>query len=72
MSEETKYELPRFQKALKAHSKILSAGTYWRYMNGLIPAFGQLIVDDPELAEALAADAQDLAQRRIVAHQDAA
>jgi hypothetical protein len=53
--------LPRFQEALKGHSKSLSTGTYWRYMNGLLPAFGELLVERPELAQALAADAVELA-----------
>lgn len=56
--------LPRFQEALQAHSKSLTAGTYWRYVKGLLPAFGRFIVEHPELARALADDAMQLAETR--------
>jgi hypothetical protein len=59
------YQLPRFQEALKAHSKAISSGTYWRYMNGLLPAFGALLVERPELAQALAEDALDRATQPV-------
>jgi hypothetical protein len=65
--------VPRFQEALRAHSKSLSTGTYWRYLNGMLPAFGQFIVSRPELAEALAEDARALsAERPIVGQREAA
>jgi hypothetical protein len=68
-----KHDLPRFKQALKKFAKELPVGTHWRYSNGMLPPpLGPLLIENPELAEALAADAQDLAQRRIVAHQDAA
>lgn len=68
-----KFDLPRFKKALEPFAKKLPTVTHWRYSNGILPPpFGALLVENPELAEALAADAHDLAQRRIVAHQDAA
>lgn len=57
--------LPRFRKALAAHSRNLPAGTYWRYSNGILPPpFGQLLVNNPELARALADDAAALATER--------
>lgn len=59
-----KLELSRFQEAIKAHSGELSTGTFWRYANGWLPAFGRFIVERPELAKALADDAADLAARR--------
>lgn len=58
------YELPEFQQALKNHPKSLTAGTYWRYVNGLLPAFGKFIVSHPDLAEALARDARNLVNRQ--------
>lgn len=61
---EDKQPLPEFQEALKNHSKSLTAGTYWRYVNGLLPAFGRFIVGNPDLAEALAKDARNLAAQR--------
>ena len=63
MSEEARVTLPRFQEALKAHAKSLTTGTYWRYVNGLLPAFGQFVVQRPDLARALAEDAVALAQQ---------
>lgn len=67
------FRLPRFRAALANFAKELPSGTYWRYSNGILPPpFGTLLVDNPELAEALAADARELEQRRIVAQQDAA
>lgn len=62
------YELPRFKKAMAAHEDALPGGTYWRYRNGILPPpFGQLLIENPDLALALAADAADLAKQRIVA-----
>lgn len=59
------YDLPRFKKALARHSKSLPAGTYWRYSVGqLPPPFGPLLVNNPDLAAALAEDAVDLALKR--------
>jgi|WetSurMetagenome_2_1015567.scaffolds.fasta_scaffold1543683_1 hypothetical protein len=57
-------ELTEFQQALKNYPKSLTAGTYWRYVNGLLPAFGTFIVNNPELAEALARDARRIANKR--------
>jgi hypothetical protein len=70
-----RFNLPRFKVALAKHAKTLPSGTYWRYSNGILPPpFGDLLVNDPELAEALAADARALAgsERAIVPHQEAA
>jgi hypothetical protein len=65
--------LPRFKKALAKYAKRLPSGTFWRYSNGYLPPpFGPLLVEDPELLEELLEDVRELAQRRIVAHQDAA
>jgi hypothetical protein len=66
------YELPRFKKAMVAHEDALPGGTYWRYRNGILPPpFGKLLVENPDLALALAADAADLARQRIVAGDNA-
>lgn len=58
------FELARFREALMAHAGKLPIATYWRYTNGLLPAFGRFIVERPELARALAADAEELAKQR--------
>lgn len=64
--------LPRFQEALKAHSESLATGTYWRYANGLIPAFGQFIINRPDLIQALAEDAEELKRSIVSAPPSAA
>ena len=53
--------LPRFAKALRPFAADLPLETYRRYVNGLLPKAVRLIVEHPELAEALAADARALA-----------
>jgi len=59
------YELPRFKKALAAFSKRLPSGTFWRYSNGhLPPPLGPLLLENPELAIALAEDVVELAKSR--------
>lgn len=61
----TKTFLPRFQEALKAHAKHLPTGTFWRYSKGMLPPpFGPLLLEHPELAQALAEDAAELARNR--------
>jgi hypothetical protein len=57
-------DLPRFTAAVRQLSDRLATGTFWRYTNGLLPGFGRFIVERPELARALAADAEELAKRR--------
>jgi hypothetical protein len=66
--------LPRFKRELAKHAKGLPSGTYWRHSNGILPPpFGQLLLDNPELAEALAEDARAMrAERPIVVQRDAA
>lgn len=57
--------LPRFKAALARFSKDLPAGTFWRYSNGILPPpFGRLLIENPELAQALAEDAVALAAQR--------
>jgi len=57
-----RYMTPRFKAALAAYEDVIPAGTYWRYRNGILPPpLGPLLVEHPELAEALAKDARDLA-----------
>jgi hypothetical protein len=58
-----KLYLPRFQAAIKPFAA-KGNGTYWRYANGLLPAFGRWMVEHPEIAEALAADARALQTQR--------
>lgn len=57
-------ELSRFKKALKPHANKLPSGTLSRYSNGKLPGFGRLLLENPELALALAEDAASLAQER--------
>ena len=58
--------LPKFKIELAKHAKRLPSGTYWRYSNGILPPpFGSLLVENPELAAALAADAAELARVRV-------
>lgn len=65
-----KLELPRFKKVLAGLSKELPAGTYWRYSNGILPPpFGALLVENPELAAALAEDAAELARRERMVNE---
>jgi hypothetical protein len=59
--------LPLFRAALSTHSDALNEITYWRYVRGFIPAFGRFLVERPDLARALAADAETLAQQRDAA-----
>lgn len=66
-------QLPRFKKELAKYAKDLPSGTYWRYSNGILPPpFGALLVNNPELAAALAADAAELAQQPSVEQRKAA
>lgn len=55
--------LPRFQKALRPFAADLPLETYRRYAIGLLPKAVRLIVEHPELAEALAADARERAEQ---------
>ena len=67
-SDTPQYNLPRFKKALEAFAEKLPPVTHWRYRNGILPPpFGQMLVENPELALALAIDAADLAKQRIAA-----
>jgi hypothetical protein len=60
-TEITPLHLPRFQKALRPFAADLPLETYRRYAMGLLPKAVRLIVENPELAEALAADARERA-----------
>lgn len=58
---ENRVELPRFKARLKKYEKELSAGTYWRYWNGILPdPLGELFKNDPDLVSDLAMDLKDL------------
>ena len=57
----TRLHLPRFKAALAAFEDVIPSGTYWRYRNGILPLpLGTLLVEHPELAMALARDAEEL------------
>lgn len=71
-----KQDLPNWKRALAKYADSLPSGTYWRYLNGLLPApLGPLLLSDPELAAALAADAAALQAQQAdgkAAHSTAA
>jgi hypothetical protein len=57
----TRISLPRFKAALAAFEDVIPSGTYWRYRNGILPLpLGTLLINNPELAMALARDAEEL------------
>lgn len=66
-TEITPLSLPKFQKALRPYAADLPLETYRRYANGLLPKAVRLIVEHPELAEALAEDARALAAQGVPA-----
>lgn len=57
-------DYPRFKEAIKPYAKKLPTATYWRYANGQLPTFGRLLMDHPDLIDALAADARVLKEQR--------
>ncbi len=60
-----RYNLPRFKAALELFAKKLPPVTHWRYRNGILPPpFGNLLIENPELALALAADAVALSKAK--------
>lgn len=64
-------DLPRFKKALAPFAKKLPTGTFWRYSKGFLPPpLGPLLVEHPELAQALAEDAAELARNRTGGSDD--
>lgn len=63
--------LSRFTRALEQHKGEINPTQYWRYKGGRLPRLLLWLAERPELAAALAADARELAQRAIVAQQDA-
>jgi hypothetical protein len=50
--------LPNFQKALRPYATDFSVGTFWRYGNGLLPAFTRWLVSHPDVLAALLSDAR--------------
>jgi hypothetical protein len=56
------FSLPRFQQAIRETRPDLPNDTYKRYRNGRLPrAFVRLLIQRPDLAEALCADIRDQA-----------
>lgn len=51
-------DLPHFKKALKPYAGEFPSGTFWRYMNGLLPTFVQWLVEHIDVLEALLLDAR--------------
>jgi hypothetical protein len=67
----TKYDLPKFKKAMEGFAKKLPTGTPWRYSNGMLPPpLGPLLIENPELAVALAEDALALAKQRTNTNEE--
>jgi hypothetical protein len=64
--ETDRLSLPRFQEAMRRYKNQPSDATYWRYLVGQVPPAIRFIVERPELAAALAADAQALADQSDV------
>jgi hypothetical protein len=57
--------LPEFTKALHGYEKELGYNNFWRYVKAQrLPKIVRWIAERPELARALAADAEELAKRR--------
>lgn len=67
-------KLKRFSEALKNSGLKLSSATLWRYQTGRFGPFGKLLMENPQLAEALAMDAkeQDNAENTTAIERDAA
>jgi hypothetical protein len=64
-------ELSNFTRALESHKVDLGYNQFWRYKSGRLPRILRWLVERPELAEALAADARALAgsERAIVTQE---
>ena len=60
-------DLPNFRQAFSKYSQSLTYGTRWRYERGLFPAFGEFLLEHPELIIALAIDASILKTKRLSA-----
>lgn len=54
--------LEQFNQALERHKADLDYLTYWRYRGGRLPKLLLWLVQRPQLAAALAADAAELAK----------
>jgi hypothetical protein len=53
--------LARFNQVLERHKAEIGQSQYWRYKGGRLPKLLTWLVERPELAQALAADAVELA-----------
>lgn len=56
--------LTKFKAVLEQHKADLDQSTYWRYRNGKLPQVLSWLASRPDLAQALAQDAIELAQER--------
>ena len=64
-STEERIALPNFQEVMRRrYTSQPSDATYWRWCNGIVPPQIRFLVERPDLAEALAADARALANQR--------
>ncbi len=64
MIDNDRLSLPRFQEALQRYKHQPSPPTFWRWSVGIIPIQLRFLVEHPDLAEALAADARALAEQQ--------
>lgn len=63
--QEVRLNLPRFREALRRYQNQPSDATYWRWSVGIVPPQIRFLIERPELAEALAADARALAEEQL-------
>lgn len=62
-NQDERIDLPRFREALRRYQNQPSDATYWRWSVGIVPPQLRFLIERPELAEALAADARALASQ---------
>jgi hypothetical protein len=62
--QEERLSLPRFQEALQRYKHQPSVATFWRWSVGIVPPQFRFLVEHPDVAEALAADARALAEQQ--------
>ena len=61
--------LTKFTKALEGHREDLGYNQFWRYTSGRIPKVLRWLAERPDLAQALADDAAELATKTVGVEQ---
>lgn len=64
---ELEHDLPNFKRLLPKYKSRMSPVTLWRYRRGVLPVFGQFLINNPELIVALALDVSALHAQRLAA-----